>query len=115
MTDDLKSFKAPRWKLDALFVGLLILCGVAWYFFTEPQRKGGESHHPDRSGTKLGTGAAHPNNAAYTPCTKLRYNKELRQWKWLIHESAQQWPGGYMVECVYEGDGAIFARDDVRL
>jgi len=117
--DDYKSFKAPRYPLYTMFwIGIAIMAGLLWLI---PEQQGAVQEQSsgarrdlaplEHKATERATPAkGHlPASAPYQPCPKLRSGK------WLKWEVAQQTRQGWIVTCSYEGDAALFARDEMRL
>ena len=103
LADDLKSYKAQRYPLYTMFwIGIGIMAGLLWLI---PEQQGAVQARKDKDVQPVTL----PSSAPYQPCPKLRSGK------WLKWEVAQQTRQGWIVTCSYEGDAALFARDEVRL
>ena len=112
--DDYKSFKAPRYPLYTMFwIGIAIMAGLLWLIPEQDNAARQERQLSDQervNPVRLPQAGTTPASAApYTPCPKLRSGK------WLKWEVAQQTKQGWIVTCSYEGDAALFARDEMRL
>ena len=118
--DDLKNFKARQDSLLTQAAFWLGIAAASFVVYLIPEQQGAADRlsidavkldRPSDSAIPMAN-LRKPNLATvapYQPCPKLRSGK------WLKWEVAQQTGQGWIVTCSYEGDAALFARDEMRL